>query len=455
MKVFVSSTFDDLIDYREHVLRALTRCEEVYKGMEFFGSSPRKTLDFCLQQVKASDVVVCLVGHRYGSRPPGSDISFTEHEVNHALELGLPVHAYFIDDEQPIPPRYFDVGPDHAALAAFKQRLAEQVTPAWFTTPPDLAMKIMIDLYGGDYDVREGGQEIQEEAAARHRESAYDSIAEWYDHWYKDHWCNREPFETLRALVSKHSDSTKANPSNIKILDTACGTGNTYVSFKRGGYDIRGCDGSGKMLAKATRNCEGHGIDPSGIVRDPINWTDSEGYEKHFGNAEFDVLLNTANSFCHVPPIAEYMDAALANFRALLKPGGLLIIDTKRCIRAGEIEGVPLYKELRYLAPDWVIRTAREEHCQVPGLDNVRFHTMLHYDVDPAFPVKVPRALIVLTVHGEGLMPQTAVVPYYPLPVEKLGRRMAVAGFATTVYRAMEGPAANWKYDIVVGRKGP
>jgi len=85
---FVSSTYDDLIDYREHVLRALTRCEEIYRGMEFFGSSPRKTLDYCFEKIRASDVVVCLVGHRYGSRPKGSDTSFTEHEVNHALKLG-------------------------------------------------------------------------------------------------------------------------------------------------------------------------------------------------------------------------------------------------------------------------------------------------------------------------------------------------------------------------------
>ena len=454
MKVFVSSTFDDLIDYREHVLRALIRCEIIYNGMEIFGSSPRKPLDFCLQQIDASDVVVCLLGNRYGSRPPGTDISFTEHEVNYALKLGRPIHAYFIDEEQPVPPKHFDVGADHAALIAFKRRLGEQVTPVWFTTPPDLAMKIMSDLYSGNYEVGEVAQEVQEEAAATHRETAYDSIAEWYDHWYKDHWCNKEPFETLQALISKHSDSSKANPSNMKILDIACGTGNTYVAFKRNGYDVKGCDGSARMLAKALKNCCAQDIDASGIIRDPINWTDSDGYSKHVGNGRFDVILNTANSFCHVPPIAEYMDAALENFSSLLKPGGLLIIDTKRCIKAGEIEGVPIFKELRYQAPDWIIRTSREEQCEVPGLEDVRFHTMLHYDVDPAFPVKVPRALIVLTVHGEGLMPQTAVIPYYPLPVEELNRRMMVAGFATTVYHAMEGPAANWKYDIVVGRKG-
>jgi len=148
------------------------------------------------------------------------------------------------------------------------------------------------------------------------------------------------------------------------------------------------------------------------------------------------------------------MDAALDNFNSLLKPGGLLIIDTKRYIRAGEIEGVPLHKELRYLAPDWIIRTTREEPCKVPALENVRFHTMLHYDIDPSFPVKIPRALIVLTVHGEGLMPLTEVIPYYPLPVEELSQRMTAAGFTTTVYRAKEGAAANWQYDIVVGRKG-
>jgi len=205
-----------------------------------------------------------------------------------------------MDDEQPIPPKYFDVGADHTALAAFKQRLNELLTPAWFTTPPDLAMKIMADLYSGDYDVRGSGEEAQEEAAASYRESAYDSIAEWYDHWYKDHWCSRKPFETLRDLISMHSELSKENPSNIRILDVACGTGNTYVSFTTNGYDIKGCDGSRKMLAKAVKNCGSLEINTDGIIRDPINWNDTDSYAKHFGSDQFDVILNTANSFCHV-----------------------------------------------------------------------------------------------------------------------------------------------------------
>lgn len=450
MKVFVSSTYDDLSEYREHVLQALIRCEAVYKGMEFFGASSNTTLEHCLSEINAADLVICLLGTRYGSCPPGSPTSYTEHEINHAIQIGRPIHFYLIDDEQPVRPRFYDVGEAAVALSELKARLSEHVTPCRFTSPPDLAMKIMQSIFGGRKAL--GPAASISDAAALYREAAYDAIADWYDLWYKDHWCNREPFMTVRRILSRHLEA-KVNLTKLKILDVACGTGNAYAAFKDESYDISGCDGSGRMLAKALENCRRDNIQANGIISDPINWTDSDAYERHFSLGSFDVIINTANSFCHLPPVDGYMDVALRNFNALLKPGGLLVIDTKKYIREGDISDIPLYKELRYVAPEWIVRTVRNDPCDVSGLENIRFNTRLHYDLDPAFDAEVLRALIVLTIYGKGITPQTALIPYYPLPAADLETHMRRAGFATTTYGAGEGPAENWRYDVLVGRK--
>ena len=60
-----------------------------------------------------------------------------------------------------------------------------------------------------------------------------------------------------------------------------------------------------------------------------VEVTDAEGYKKYFGSGKLDAIVNTGNSFCHLPP-NQYMDAALSTFYDLLRSGGVLIIDTKK-----------------------------------------------------------------------------------------------------------------------------
>src|SRR6185295_5226187 len=77
MKIFLSSTHEDLIEYRASVLGALSRCERLFKGMEVFGASEKTPLDYCLEQINHCELVICVLGVRYGTRPPQSEKSYT------------------------------------------------------------------------------------------------------------------------------------------------------------------------------------------------------------------------------------------------------------------------------------------------------------------------------------------------------------------------------------------
>src|SRR5262249_16355510 len=92
--VFVCATYVDLSDERGAVLDAIQRLQLQYDSMEFFGARPDQPIDTCLGEVRRSDIVVVIVGQKYGSIVPNDSISFSEAEYNEARRLGLPCLVY-------------------------------------------------------------------------------------------------------------------------------------------------------------------------------------------------------------------------------------------------------------------------------------------------------------------------------------------------------------------------
>lgn len=146
LRIFLSSTYQDLESYRSIVLDVLHRNGHVYHGMEFFGAAPCSTLEECLAQVEQSDLVICLLALRYGSCPPRRRLSYTELEIRHAIRSGIPILAYFLSDQMPVLKTHIDQGLSGDRLHRLKVSLAKRCKPAYFTTPEDLGMKIARDL---------------------------------------------------------------------------------------------------------------------------------------------------------------------------------------------------------------------------------------------------------------------------------------------------------------------
>lgn len=123
-RIFVSSTKEDLIPYREAVETVLTGMEHIPLGMEYFVSSPDSPIDVCLATVRRSQLYIVIVGMRYGSIEEGSGKSFTELEYDEAVKNKIPVLAFIIDEEQcAILPKFVDVGEKAEKLKQFKAKL--------------------------------------------------------------------------------------------------------------------------------------------------------------------------------------------------------------------------------------------------------------------------------------------------------------------------------------------
>src|SRR3712207_6661321 len=101
MKVFLSSTFVDLEDYRRSVSEALYRLQAQVGRMEVFGARAEDATTASLSEVENCDVFVGIYAHRYGHIPSGATVSITEQEYDHARKHNKPMFCFSIDEDYP------------------------------------------------------------------------------------------------------------------------------------------------------------------------------------------------------------------------------------------------------------------------------------------------------------------------------------------------------------------
>lgn len=146
MRVFLSSTYEDLVEHRLKAANAIERLGHQGVRMEVFGARPVQATEACLQEIDSSDVVVGIYAHRYGYIPEGSQISITEQEFEFARSRNKPIFAFLVDDEFPWSPRFVEHEPGLTKLKAFKQTISSSVVRDTFSTSDDLAYKISTAL---------------------------------------------------------------------------------------------------------------------------------------------------------------------------------------------------------------------------------------------------------------------------------------------------------------------
>ena len=66
-RVFVSSTFTDMRQYRDAISQALNKADCIPYGMERFGAATVPPLKVCYEELENSQIYICALGMRYGS----------------------------------------------------------------------------------------------------------------------------------------------------------------------------------------------------------------------------------------------------------------------------------------------------------------------------------------------------------------------------------------------------
>jgi len=127
--------------------------------MEFFGARAEQPIETCLQEVRASDVLVVIVGHRYGSIVPELGISYSEAEYSEGFRHGKPCLVYMRDENVPILPKHMERDPEKLKLLErWKETLQSRHTVAAFQDGSRLAVQVAADLARTIQDLEEAAK---------------------------------------------------------------------------------------------------------------------------------------------------------------------------------------------------------------------------------------------------------------------------------------------------------
>ena len=146
-KVFLSSTARDLGPYREAVSQAIARLDGFQcVRMEDFGARDWEADGFCRARVAECDVFVALIGHLFGSSPPGLEVSFTEREHQAAIDSGVPRLLFLASDDLPLPASLREPDDLSRRQLDFRERIRQEKIVDLFDNPDRLEAAVVAAL---------------------------------------------------------------------------------------------------------------------------------------------------------------------------------------------------------------------------------------------------------------------------------------------------------------------
>ena len=150
----------------------------------------------------------------------------------------------------------------------------------------------------------------------------WDAAADTFDN-EPDHGLNAE--DTRAAWAARLTCWLPITP--VSVLDVGCGTGSLSKLLAEAGHQVTGVDLAPKMVDQAQAKLRVAGLEGRFLVGDAAN--------PPTGGEQFDVLLSR-----HLVWTLPDPEAALREWTARLRPGGLLILIEGRWREAGQ-SGVP------------------------------------------------------------------------------------------------------------------
>ena len=147
----------------------------------------------------------------------------------------------------------------------------------------------------------------------------YESLSQDYDRFVN--WQDRLAFE-MPFIEKQVAELKGSGKRTLDILDGACGTGMHAIALARGGQRVSGADLFPQMVEASRRNAEDAGV-PARFETAGLG-----SMAAVFGEGSFDMALCLGNSLPHLLSAAE-LAAALRDFSACLRPGGMFLIQNR------------------------------------------------------------------------------------------------------------------------------
>jgi Domain of unknown function (DUF4062) len=145
-QVFVSSTYVDLKDERQRVLKALLDMDCIPAGMEMFPASDEEQFEYIRRIIDASDYYILIIGGRYGTLT-SEGISYTEKEYDYAIDRQKPICAFVHSRPGKIPSELTERDPTIAEkLSQFRTKVMESRIVKQWEVASDLPAAVLLSL---------------------------------------------------------------------------------------------------------------------------------------------------------------------------------------------------------------------------------------------------------------------------------------------------------------------
>lgn len=130
-QVFVSSTYRDLSDERDLVIKAILEMGHIPVGMEMFSAADEEQWNIIKKQIDQSDYYVVIIAHRYGTCD-SLGLGYTEKEYDYAVSQGIPALGFILEEGISWPKDKSDI--DRSVLKkikSFKEKIKSKPVSFW------------------------------------------------------------------------------------------------------------------------------------------------------------------------------------------------------------------------------------------------------------------------------------------------------------------------------------
>src|SRR6185369_7204086 len=149
-RVYVSSTFEDLKDYRAKVNEGLRRAGYELVAMEDYPAFDQRPLQKCLDDLASCQLYIGILAKRYGYIPDQDNpqgLSITEREYLQATQSGLPRLVFQLDPKAPwleqFDDRLQDDGDHGANIRRIRGHVGKEHGNRFFSSPDELARLVL------------------------------------------------------------------------------------------------------------------------------------------------------------------------------------------------------------------------------------------------------------------------------------------------------------------------
>lgn len=157
-QVFISSTYADLSIERKKVLDILLMADCIPAGMENFVATDDEQFNVIKKVIDMCDYYILILGKRYGSVNEKTGLSYTEMEYNYAIDKGIPVLVFALDDSVVIDDDKIEKDDiKKGKLAEFKSKAMLNRLASIWRDQSDLMGKVAIAIMQAKSEIKRPG----------------------------------------------------------------------------------------------------------------------------------------------------------------------------------------------------------------------------------------------------------------------------------------------------------